>query len=108
MHTSECNKQVPLGKTIEVMDSSALPDALIAERDVNEDLQKGLDSMNQEFKMAVILADVEGMAYEEIAEVMNTSIGTVRSRIHRGRKHRKAHLLSTAPALYERYCDELL
>lgn len=95
-------------KTMEVEDSTSAPDAVLTNSSVNEYLQRALDSMNHEFKMAVILADVEGMAYEEIADIMRTSIGTVRSRIHRGRKHLKSHLLKSAPGLYERYCNELL
>lgn len=95
-------------KTMEVEDSTSAPEAILSGGMVNEFLQRGLDSMNHEFKLAVVLADVEGMAYEEIADIMRTSIGTVRSRIHRGRKHLKSHLLKTAPGIYERYCDELL
>jgi RNA polymerase sigma-70 factor (ECF subfamily) len=70
-------------------------DALTAaELDVT--LVEGLRSMNPEFRTAVVLADVEGMAYEEIAEVMRTSIGTVRSRIHRGRKQLRSFLSANA------------
>lgn len=56
-------------------------------------LVDGLRSMKPEFRTAVVLADVEGMAYEEIAEVMKTSIGTVRSRIHRGRKQLRGYVV---------------
>ncbi len=59
---------------------------------LNEPLQRALQAMTGEFRMAVVLADIEGMSYEEIAAVMNTSVGTVRSRIHRGRKQIREHL----------------
>jgi len=67
-----------------------------------------LGSMNAEFRTAVLLADVEGMAYEEIAEIMKTSVGTVRSRISpRGRKQLKRHLMKHSPTAFRSYCDEL-
>ena len=46
--------------------------------------------------MKVLLADIEGMCYEEIAETMNCSLGTVRSRLHRGRKQLRSRLTSAA------------
>ena len=53
---------------------------------LEEGLQEALNALPDEFRIAVILADIEGMSYEEIAETMNCSLGTVRSRLHRGRK----------------------
>ena len=66
-------------------------------------LQNALMAINAEFRMAVLLADVEGMAYEEVAEVMQTSVGTVRSRIHRGRKQLRAYLSKHSPELAKRF-----
>ena len=52
----------------------------------DEDVQAALDSLPEGFRMAVWLADVEGFAYKEIAEILDIPIGTVMSRLHRGRK----------------------
>ena len=52
----------------------------------DEDVQAALDALPEQFRMAVLLADVEGMSYKEIAEAMDIPIGTVMSRLHRGRK----------------------
>ncbi|MGB3687053.1 MAG: sigma-70 family RNA polymerase sigma factor [Ornithinimicrobium sp.] len=52
----------------------------------DSDVKRALASIGEDFRMAVYLADVEGFAYKEIAEIMETPIGTVMSRLHRGRR----------------------
>lgn len=88
-------------QTWEIADHKAITDADALATTLEEPLQLGLKSMNAEFRAAVVLADVEGMSYEEIAEIMQTSVGTVRSRIHRGRKQLRDHLLRSCPDVYE-------
>jgi RNA polymerase sigma-70 factor (ECF subfamily) len=50
------------------------------------DVKDALESLPEQFRMAVLLADVEGFSYKEIAEILGIPIGTVMSRLHRGRK----------------------
>lgn len=59
----------------------------------SEPLQKALDCLSPEFRMVLILSDVEEFSYEEISEIMNTPIGTVRSRLHRARAEVRQKLL---------------
>lgn len=79
-------------QTWDLPDDAATPDEMMMETTLEEPLQLGLKAMTPEFRTAVVLADIEGLSYEEIADVMNTSVGTVRSRIHRGRKQLRDYL----------------
>jgi RNA polymerase sigma-70 factor (ECF subfamily) len=61
-------------------------EAEVLERIPDEDVQRALEVLPEGFRMAVLLADVEGFSYKEIAEILDIPIGTVMSRLHRGRK----------------------
>ena len=61
-------------------------EAEVLERMPDEDVKEALDALPEQFRMAVWLADVEGFSYKEIAEILDIPIGTVMSRLHRGRK----------------------
>jgi RNA polymerase sigma factor (sigma-70 family) len=62
------------------------------------DVQQALDTLAPEFRAAVVLCDIEGLSYEEIAATLGVKLGTVRSRIHRGRSHLRSALQHRAPA----------
>lgn len=92
---------------VEIADTEAGPDSKLLSREMDAPVQLGLKKMNPEFRTAVLLADVEGMAYEEIAAIMGTSVGTVRSRIHRGRKQLRNFLVRISPSRFQGMLDEM-
>ncbi|MDF2093406.1 RNA polymerase sigma factor SigE [Knoellia sp. 3-2P3] len=63
----------------------------------NDDVQRALDALPPDFRAAVVLCDIEGLSYEEIATTLGIKLGTVRSRIHRGRALLREALAHRAP-----------
>ncbi|MCS6919961.1 MAG: sigma-70 family RNA polymerase sigma factor [Fimbriimonadales bacterium] len=90
------------GTALDLPDLTPSPMELVLNKEYIEAIHEGLQQLSPEFRIAVVLADMEGHSYEEIAEIMNTSIGTVRSRIHRGRKQLRDHIKKRHPNLFER------
>jgi RNA polymerase sigma-70 factor (ECF subfamily) len=68
------------------------PEQLYSDTHLDPDLQAALDELAPEFRAAVVLCDVEGLSYEEIGATLGVKLGTVRSRIHRGRQALRASL----------------
>ncbi|MDX2091501.1 MAG: sigma-70 family RNA polymerase sigma factor [Kofleriaceae bacterium] len=62
------------------------PERALLDRSVSDDVQRALDALPDDFRTAVVLCDVQGLSYKEIAEIMETPVGTVMSRLFRGRK----------------------
>ncbi|MFN3689923.1 MAG: sigma-70 family RNA polymerase sigma factor [Fimbriimonadales bacterium] len=90
------------GAAMDLPDLAPNPLELALNKEYIEAIHEGLQRLSPEFRVAVVLADIEGHSYEEIAEIMNTSIGTVRSRIHRGRKQLRDQIKKRHPNLFER------
>ncbi|MCH9736418.1 MAG: RNA polymerase sigma factor SigE [Actinomycetia bacterium] len=82
------------------------PEQIYHDSRLGPDLQAALDSLPPEFRAAVVLCDIEGLSYEEIGATLDVKLGTVRSRIHRGRQALRDHLARHSdPAVAERFHD---
>jgi len=68
------------------------PEHVLLDRSVSDDVQRALEQLPDDFRVAVVLCDIEGLSYKEIAEVMRTPVGTVMSRLFRGRRLLQASL----------------
>ena len=77
---------------------TAAPQQLYDDTHFDADVQAALDDLPPDFRAAVVLCDLEGLSYEEIAATLGIKIGTVRSRIHRGRSQLRAALAHRKPA----------
>ncbi|MDE2126118.1 MAG: sigma-70 family RNA polymerase sigma factor [Armatimonadetes bacterium] len=82
---------------LEIEDTQPNPEQQLLSEALDEYLQEALNTLPHDFRVAVILADVEGLSYEEIAEATGSSAGTVRSRLHRGRKLLRQRIHAAAP-----------
>ncbi|KAA1422665.1 RNA polymerase sigma factor SigE [Mumia zhuanghuii] len=74
------------------------PELAWSDANLDADVEAALAALPDDFRVAVVLCDIEGLSYEEIADVLGVKLGTVRSRIHRGRKLLRASLEHRAPS----------
>jgi RNA polymerase sigma-70 factor, ECF subfamily len=65
---------------------SATPESIVLDNLVDSDITDAIDDLPEQFRLAVVLSDIEGFSYAEMADIMDVPMGTVMSRLHRGRK----------------------
>jgi RNA polymerase sigma-70 factor (ECF subfamily) len=74
------------------------PEGILLDHSLSEDVSRALADIPADFRLAVVLCDIEGFSYKEIAEIMECPVGTVMSRLHRGRRLLKQSLREYAVA----------
>ena len=87
----------PAVERIAATTDSGSPERRYEHHNLDRDIQEALDGLKPQYRAAVVLCDIEGLSYEEIAEVLGISMGTVRSRIHRGRAQLRSTLAHRSP-----------
>ncbi|MGI8773416.1 MAG: sigma-70 family RNA polymerase sigma factor [Actinomycetota bacterium] len=75
---------------------SITPETIVLDSLVDSDIIEAIDDLPEQFRLAVVLSDVEGFSYAEMAEIMDVPLGTVMSRLHRGRKALQKRLWEVA------------
>jgi len=84
-HLLDADRDREAVEAIEPQDGSAGPERLLLGREIRDRVEKGLAALPADQRLAVVLRDVEGLDYEEIGRAMNIPVGTVKSKISRGR-----------------------
>jgi RNA polymerase sigma factor (sigma-70 family) len=74
-------------------DESEQPDELVERQELNQAIQLGIQALPSEQRIVLILSDVQGLSYQEIAEITDLSLGTVKSRLSRGRAKLRDYLV---------------
>ena len=77
----------------QVADAGETPEESMLREEQKSEILQALESLSPEHKVAVILRDIKGLSYEEIAEILELTLGTVKSRISRGRNQLKQEIL---------------
>lgn len=87
---------------LQIPDMGESPDEVALRRELAAAIQQGLDHLPEDQRLAVVLSDIQGLAYEEIAQITNANLGTVKSRLSRGRM-RLREVLRAGELLPARY-----
>jgi RNA polymerase sigma-70 factor (ECF subfamily) len=90
---------------LQIADRAESPDDFALRRELAAAIERGLATLPEEQRLILILSDIQGLAYEEIAEITNTNLGTVKSRLSRGRA-RLRDVLKAGELLPARYRHE--
>jgi RNA polymerase sigma-70 factor, ECF subfamily len=87
MESLDVPMETPRGEVLrEFPDSASSPEAIVEREHLDVAIQRALGTLSEELRLVVVLSDIEGFAYEEIAAILRVPLGTVKSRLHRARQ----------------------
>jgi RNA polymerase sigma-70 factor, ECF subfamily len=86
------------GQSLRVDQAGSNPETLLSGQGMEAEVERALGGLPAEFREAILLVDVEELSYQEVAEVLNTPVGTVKSRVSRGRAMLREALAELAKA----------
>ena len=90
---------------LQIADDAETPDDVVVRRELASEIQRGLGTLPEDQRAVLILSDIEGLAYDEIAQITGANLGTVKSRLSRGRA-RLRDVLKAGELLPARYRHE--
>jgi RNA polymerase sigma-70 factor (ECF subfamily) len=93
----------PTPSAIDLPSGQPSPEELAERAELRQTIENGLNSLSEERRVALVLVDVQGFSYEEAAQVMSCSLGTVKSRVSRGRAELRDYLRGTGELLPARF-----
>lgn len=104
VYINKYRKELKFPQMMDVSDAEAIgslsetdtPESQIFDKLLDDDITKALDILPEDFRITLIMSDLEGLSYKEIAEILECPIGTVMSRLHRGRKLLRKNLTEYA------------
>ncbi len=79
------------------------PEEYTMRRELGQEIQRGLDTLPADQRLALVLVDIQGLSYEEAAESAGASLGTIKSRLSRGRAHLRDYLRTHGELLPEQF-----
>lgn len=85
---------------LQLPDQGVLPEEVVEKQEFTDMVQKCLDSLSEEHRFILIMRDIQGLSYDEMAQILNISLGTVRSRLNRARQVFKGKIIE-AKELFE-------
>ena len=96
-------EEMTLNANISFPSKAESPEDFTLRQELGREIHRGLDSLPTDQRLAVLLVDIQGLAYEEASEAMGTSVGTVKSRLSRGRARLRNYLRSRRELLPGQY-----
>ena len=100
---SSLGQQDPVPSAVDLPSTLESPEEYAERRELGRAIQSALASLTEERRLAVLLVDVQGLSYEETAQVMKCSLGTVKSRVSRGRRDLRDYLQESGELLPARF-----
>lgn len=86
-----------------MLDPAERPEDYVERQELNQAIQRGIEILPPDQRIVLVLSDVQGLSYKEIADITGVSLGTVKSRLSRGRTKLRDHLLEQRELLPTRY-----
>ncbi len=86
-------------QSVDAVDETASPHALYEKKELREAVLRAMESLSEEYRRILILRELQQLSYQEIAEILDLDLGTVKTRIHRARKNLRNALVSSGTFL---------